>query len=187
MFVLEDAAQSFGALYKGRRAPALAMWGRRAFSRPNLLDATVTEERSLRMTISGGHDAFDHPARKRSHKYENIRIGVNGRLDTLQAAILLAKLEVFQNELDHRQRVAETYSAGLQEVLRSHSFLGHGQRMGSIFNSFDRRMNWRNTSKSRESRRRSIIQPRCICSLHLPILDTKKVSSLFPRVPLSGF
>jgi dTDP-4-amino-4,6-dideoxygalactose transaminase len=53
---------------------------------------------------------------KGSDKYDNVRIGINGRLDTLQAAILLAKLEVFADELVARHEIAARYGAGLQEV-----------------------------------------------------------------------
>ena len=45
-----------------------------------------------------------------SHKYENVRIGINGRLDTLQAAILLAKFEIFPEEIELRQKVAGHYA-----------------------------------------------------------------------------
>jgi dTDP-4-amino-4,6-dideoxygalactose transaminase len=47
---------------------------------------------------------------KGGHKYDNVRIGINGRLDTLQAAILLAKFEIFQEEVDLRQTVAQRYN-----------------------------------------------------------------------------
>ncbi len=49
-----------------------------------------------------------------SHKYDNVRIGINGRLDTLQAAILLAKFEIFSEEVILRQTVAQRYSEGLR-------------------------------------------------------------------------
>lgn len=49
-------------------------------------------------------------------KYDNVRIGVNGRLDTLQAAILIEKLAIFEDELDARMRIAERYNMGLADV-----------------------------------------------------------------------
>ena len=52
-----------------------------------------------------------------SDKYDNIRIGLNGRLDTLQAAIVLAKMDIFDQEVEARQIVAERYSQGLQDVV----------------------------------------------------------------------
>jgi UDP-2-acetamido-2-deoxy-ribo-hexuluronate aminotransferase len=117
-FVLEDAAQSFGALYKGKRAPGLAHVGATSFFPAKPLGcygdggAMFTDDDRLaeimRSIILHG---------KGGHKYENVRIGVNGRLDTLQAAILLAKLEVFEEELGDRQRVAETYNTGLSGIV----------------------------------------------------------------------
>jgi dTDP-4-amino-4,6-dideoxygalactose transaminase len=53
-----------------------------------------------------------------THKYDNVRIGLNGRLDTMQAAILLVKLEIFDAEVAARQEVVNRYSQGLQEVVR---------------------------------------------------------------------
>ena len=47
------------------------------------------------------------------HKYDNVRIGSNGRLDTLQAAVLLSKMTIFDDELPRRNRVAERYNAAL--------------------------------------------------------------------------
>ncbi|MBS1838877.1 MAG: DegT/DnrJ/EryC1/StrS family aminotransferase, partial [Actinobacteria bacterium] len=51
-----------------------------------------------------------------SEKYDNVRLGINGRLDTIQAAILLTKLTVFADELVARARVAERYAEGLEDV-----------------------------------------------------------------------
>ena len=66
---------------------------------------------------------------KGTHKYDNARIGVNGRLDTIQAAILLAKLDVFAQEIDRRQQLAKQYTEWLSDhpnlitpcVLEGHS------------------------------------------------------------------
>jgi len=115
MFVLEDAAQSFGAIYKGRRAPALGHAGATSFFPAKPLGcygdggAILTDDDKLADTM---RSIILHG--KGSHKYQNIRIGINGRLDTLQAAILLAKLEVFEDELEARQKVAQAYSKGLR-------------------------------------------------------------------------
>ena len=49
-------------------------------------------------------------------RYENIRIGLNGRLDTLQAAILLVKMDIFDQEVEARQTVAERYSEGFARI-----------------------------------------------------------------------
>jgi dTDP-4-amino-4,6-dideoxygalactose transaminase len=52
-----------------------------------------------------------------SDKYDNVRIGMNGRLDTIQAAILIEKLKIFPEELIARQRVADAYHEALQEIV----------------------------------------------------------------------
>jgi dTDP-4-amino-4,6-dideoxygalactose transaminase len=109
--LIEDAAQSFGATYKGRKAcsfgdisctsffPAkpLGCYGDGGMCFTN--DQDIIESlRSLRIHGQG------------KDKYENVRIGINGRLDTLQAAILLTKLEIFPREVELRQQVAERYN-----------------------------------------------------------------------------
>jgi len=67
-------------------------------------DALIETLRSLRVHGQG------------RDKYDNVRIGLNGRLDTIQAAILLEKLAIFADELQARQRIAERYSAGLADI-----------------------------------------------------------------------
>jgi UDP-2-acetamido-2-deoxy-ribo-hexuluronate aminotransferase len=119
MFVLEDAAQSFGATYRGKRAGALAQVAATSFFPAKPLGcygdggAIFTDDdelaeilRSIRIHGQG------------THKYDNVRIGLNGRLDTMQAAILLVKLEIFDAEVAARQEVVNRYSQGLQEVVR---------------------------------------------------------------------
>jgi dTDP-4-amino-4,6-dideoxygalactose transaminase len=118
LFVLEDAAQSFGATYKGRRAGALSEVAATSFFPAKPLGcygdggAVFTDDddlaeviRSIRVHGQG------------TDKYENVRIGLNGRLDTLQAAVLLAKLEIFDQEVVARQRVARQYSEALNALV----------------------------------------------------------------------
>jgi len=120
LLVLEDAAQSFGALYRGRRAGALGHVGATSFFPAKPLGcygdggAVLTDDdhlaglmRSIRVHGQG------------SHKYENVRLGLNARLDTLQAAILLAKLAAFPDELEQRQRVAARYTQGLNSRVQT--------------------------------------------------------------------
>lgn len=110
LLLIEDAAQSFGAEANGRKACALADIACTSFFPAKPLgcygdggmcftddDALASVMDSLRVHGKG------------DDKYENIRIGINGRLDTLQAAILLAKFEIFPQELEMRDRVAERY------------------------------------------------------------------------------
>lgn len=115
LFVLEDAAQSFGAEYKGRRAGSLGHVAATSFfpAKPFgcygdggaiLTDDDGLAEKLVSIRVHG----------KRTDKYDNIRIGINGRLDTLQAAILLSKLEIFPEEIRTRQEVAEGYGNALR-------------------------------------------------------------------------
>jgi dTDP-4-amino-4,6-dideoxygalactose transaminase len=110
LIVIEDAAQSFGGEYKGHKAcsfgdiactsffPAkpLGCYGDGGMCFTNN-DDLVKILRSLRVHGQG------------SDKYENVRIGINGRLDTFQAAILMAKFAIFPEELELRQEVAVRY------------------------------------------------------------------------------
>jgi dTDP-4-amino-4,6-dideoxygalactose transaminase len=115
LLVIEDAAQSFGAAYKERRAGGLAQIGCTSFFPAKPLgcygdggmcftddDQLAATIRSLRVHGQG------------SDKYDNVRIGINGRLDTLQAAILLAKFEIFPEEVELRQEVAQRYGKLLE-------------------------------------------------------------------------
>lgn len=109
--VIEDAAQSFGAMQDGRRAGALAEIGCTSFFPAKPLGcygdggALFTDDAELAAMLRSirVHGQGDH-------KYDNVRIGIAGRLDTMQAAVLLAKLPFFEDELKQRQRVAELYS-----------------------------------------------------------------------------
>ncbi len=108
--VIEDAAQSFGATYKGRKSCSLSTIACASFFPTKPLGCygdggavfTNDEELSkvIRQIARHGQD----------RRYHHIRVGVNSRLDTLQAAILLPKLAVLDQELSARQQVAETYN-----------------------------------------------------------------------------
>ncbi len=110
LFVIEDAAQSFGAEYRGRKASSLADIGCTSFFPAKPLGCygdggmcfTDDEKLAKIMDSLRVHGKGDH-------KYDNVRIGINGRLDTLQAAILLAKFEIFPEEIELRQIVAKRY------------------------------------------------------------------------------
>lgn len=107
--VIEDAAQSFGATYKGRKSCNLSTIACASFFPSKPLGcygdggAIFTNDDELakvmRQIARHGQD----------RRYHHIRVGVNSRLDTLQAAILLPKLAVLDEELAQRQRVADTY------------------------------------------------------------------------------
>ena len=119
LFVLEDAAQSFGATYKGKVAGNLADIAATSFFPAKPLGsygdggAVFTNDNALAERV---RSISQHG--KGTHKYDNVRIGINGRLDTLQAAILLAKLEVFDDEIQSRQEVARHYSETLADLVK---------------------------------------------------------------------
>jgi UDP-2-acetamido-2-deoxy-ribo-hexuluronate aminotransferase len=112
--VIEDAAQSFGATYKGRKSCNLSTIACASFFPSKPLGcygdggAIFTNDDELakvmRQIARHGQD----------RRYHHIRVGVNSRVDTLQAAILLPKLAVLDEELAQRQRVADTYNTLLR-------------------------------------------------------------------------
>jgi dTDP-4-amino-4,6-dideoxygalactose transaminase len=124
LFILDDAAQSFGATYKNRKLGAVFQGGKPGVA------ATVTSffpAKPLGCYGDGGAvfvDDDDLAAQVRSvrvhgegvDKYDAARIGLAARLDTIQAAVLLEKLKIFPDEIAARNAVAERYAAGLAGV-----------------------------------------------------------------------
>lgn len=114
--VIEDAAQSFGATYKGRKSCNLSTVACTSFFPSKPLGcygdggAIFTNDDELakiiRQIARHGQD----------RRYHHVRVGMNSRLDTLQAAILLPKLEILDEEMQARQRIAETYSKLFNEA-----------------------------------------------------------------------
>ncbi|TVR96263.1 MAG: DegT/DnrJ/EryC1/StrS aminotransferase family protein [Rhodospirillales bacterium] len=116
--VLGDAAQSFGATLDGGRVGTFADATATSFFPAKPLgcygdggavfsndSALIDVMRSIRVHGQG------------ADKYDNVRIGINGRLDTLQAAVLLEKLAIFPDEIAARQRIADRYAAGLGDAM----------------------------------------------------------------------
>src|SRR3984893_2266511 len=118
MFVLADAAQAFGASYKGRRLGTFGLVTAPSFSPAKPLGcfgdggAIFTDDAELAATL---RSVRVHG--QGSDKYDNVRLGLTGRLDTLQAAILLEKLKIFEDEIAARNQVAERYAQGLGNVV----------------------------------------------------------------------
>lgn len=114
--VIEDAAQSFGATYKGKRSCNLSTVATTSFFPAKPLGcygdggAIFTNDDELAIII---RQIANHGQDRR---YHHARVGVNSRLDTIQAAILLPKVRLFAKELEQRQQVAERYTAMLNEV-----------------------------------------------------------------------
>ena len=119
LWVLADAAQSFGARLDNRRVGALGDFAATSFFPAKPLgcygdggavflndDGLLEVLRSLRVHGQG------------RDKYENVRVGINGRMDTIQAAVLLQKLKIFDDELVVRERVAARYAAALDGLVK---------------------------------------------------------------------
>lgn len=116
LFLIEDAAQGLGGEYKGKKACSLGDIGTTSFFPAKPLGcygdggAIFTDDDEMSEVLKS----------IRTHgkgitKYDNVRIGINGRLDTIQAAILLPKLAIFKEEIDLRQKIAQRYSEELNE------------------------------------------------------------------------
>jgi dTDP-4-amino-4,6-dideoxygalactose transaminase len=117
LLVIEDAAQSFGAEYKGKKScafgniactsffPAKPLGcygdGGMCFTNDSQIETIL---KSIRVHGQGGD------------KYDNVRIGINGRIDTMQAAILTAKFDIFPEEVKLRQTVAKRYEKLLSKI-----------------------------------------------------------------------
>ena len=118
LFVLDDAAQGFGATYKGRRLGTFGLATATSFFPAKPLGcfgdggAIFTDDDELAETL---RSIRVHG--QGSDKYDNVRLGLTGRLDTIQAAVLLEKLKIFEDEIAARNRVAERYARGLGNVV----------------------------------------------------------------------
>ena len=116
LHVIEDGAQSFGASYKGKRSGNLTTIGTTSFFPTKPLGcygdggAVFTSDEYLAMKI---RQIARHGQDKR---YHHKRIGINSRLDSIQAAVLLAKLTIFDQELVQRRKVASNYVSKLSGV-----------------------------------------------------------------------
>ncbi|MFG6178944.1 DegT/DnrJ/EryC1/StrS family aminotransferase [Halomonas sp. THAF12] len=114
--VIEDAAQSFGATYKERKSCNLSTIATTSFFPSKPLGCygdggaifTSNDELAaiLRQISRHGQDG----------RYHHVRLGINSRLDTLQAAVLLTKLEIFEDEIALRNQVASRYTRMLKEA-----------------------------------------------------------------------
>ena len=116
LWILEDGAQGFGATLNGKKACSFGDIAITSFfpSKPlgcygdgGAVFTNNTEWASLCQSYR------QHG--KRKDKYDNVRIGINSRLDALQAAVLLAKMEIFERELRDSQRIAEQYNRILKD------------------------------------------------------------------------
>ncbi len=121
--VIEDAAQSFGATYHGAYSCALSTIGCTSFfpSKPLggygdsgacFTDDDILAERLIEIRNHGQNTRYCHK-----------RIGINGRMDTIQAAILIEKMKLFPDEIAMRQRVAQRYEQLLAGIVKTPSVM----------------------------------------------------------------
>lgn len=114
--VIEDAAQSFGATYKGRRSCGLSTWGATSFFPSKPLGcygdggALFTDDDALAQA------AREIRVHGQSQRYTHTRVGVGGRMDTLQCAVVLGKLERFDWEIARRLTIGERYQQLIGEL-----------------------------------------------------------------------
>ncbi|QNT78552.1 DegT/DnrJ/EryC1/StrS family aminotransferase [Entomobacter blattae] len=134
LFLLDDCAQSFGGSYKGKKLGSQA-------------DATTLSffpSKPLGGYGDGGAILSDDEEKLalyrslRSHgegktRYQVLRTGMNGRLDTIQAAILLAKLEGFEAELERREKIAQAYDKALQGIVQTPVRVAESQSAWAIY------------------------------------------------------
>ncbi len=116
LFVIEDAAQSFGGELGGRKAGSFGAIACTSFFPAKPLGCYGDGG----MCFTGNQGLADILQSIRVHgqgadKYRNVRIGINGRLDSIQAAVLLSKFKIFPEEMEMRQEVASRYSALLAD------------------------------------------------------------------------
>ncbi|HEX2011756.1 MAG TPA: DegT/DnrJ/EryC1/StrS family aminotransferase [Roseateles sp.] len=114
--VIEDAAQSFGATYKGRKSCGLSTWGATSFFPSKPLGcygdggALFTDDDAL---AKGAREIRVHG---QSARYTHTRVGVGGRMDTLQCAVVLGKLERFDWEIAQRLAIGARYQQLLADL-----------------------------------------------------------------------
>ena len=117
LFVLDDAAQAFGAIYNGRKLGTLGIATGTSFFPPKPLGcygdggAVLTDDDALAATLKSLRTHGEG-----ADKYDNVRIGMTARLDTIQAAVLIEKLKIFPEEIAARDRIAGRYADGLEDV-----------------------------------------------------------------------
>jgi dTDP-4-amino-4,6-dideoxygalactose transaminase len=119
LFVLDDAAQAFGAMVGNRRLGTLADAAATSFFPAKPLGcygdggAVFTDDDDMRdilLSLRTHGEGTD--------RYDNVRIGLTARLDTIQAAVLIEKLKIFPDEIAERNRIAQRYSQHLAEVVK---------------------------------------------------------------------
>jgi dTDP-4-amino-4,6-dideoxygalactose transaminase len=118
LWMLSDAAQSFGATYKRRKVGTIGLATATSFFPAKPLGcygdggAVFTDDAELARTM---HSLRVHG--QGTDKYDNVNIGMNGRLDSIQAAVLIEKLKIFPDEIDKRDAAAHRYNKALSDLV----------------------------------------------------------------------
>ena len=119
LILVEDAAQGTGSIYKGRKCGSMGDIACTSFFPSKPLGcygdggAVFTDDEEIAALLNS-YKVHG----KGSSKYDNVRIGVNSRLDTIQAAVLLAKLDVLEDEMEKRQQIAKRYDEAFKDYLQ---------------------------------------------------------------------
>lgn len=185
LYVLEDAAQSFGAMYKGKRSCNLSIVGGTSFFPAKPLGcygdggAIFTNDDKLYQVMK---EIREHGSERR---YYHTRLGVNARLDTIQCAILLAKMERYQWEIDQRQKIASKYNDAFKLIKAdgfSFPFIAEGSN--SVWAQYTL------TMTDRDSFQKKMGEAKIPTSIHYPMImpdqpyyqkQTQQLPSEFPK------
>lgn len=119
LHIVEDAAQSFGATYKGRQSCNLSTIGCTSFFPSKPLGCYGDGGACFTNRCDLAASMMEIRNHGQASRYNHVRLGLNGRMDTIQAAVLLAKLEVFERELMLREEVAARYRERLEGVVQT--------------------------------------------------------------------
>ena len=157
--VIEDGAQSFGAEYKGKKSCGLTLVGCTSFFPSKPLGAYGDGG----AVFTNNEDFHKKMAQIRDHgqaaRYEHTIVGLNGRLDSIQAAILLAKMDIFESEVSLRNEVAKRYSDLFGESVITPKVENHNI---SVFAQYTVRV------KNRESVLASLAEAGIPTAIHYP-------------------
>jgi dTDP-4-amino-4,6-dideoxygalactose transaminase len=148
LWILSDSAQGFGSVYKGKNSGTLGLATATSFFPAKPLGCygdggavfTNDDELASIMKSIRVHG-------KGTDKYDNVRIGLNARLDTIQAAILIEKLAIFANEIESRNKIANKYNNELKDYVEVPFVLENATSVWAQY-----------TVKTEESKRSSIMQ-----------------------------
>ena len=158
--VVEDAAQSLGATYKGKKSCALSEIACTSFFPSKPLGGygdsgacfTNDDELAHRMRLIMNHG--------QKSRYNHVAIGMNGRMDTIQAAVLLEKLAIFDAEIEAREKIAGFYCAALPEFLMPPVIASHNK---SVYAQYTVQVD------QRESVQRALSEAGIPTAVHYPV------------------